>query len=96
MITSLNRRIYEIIYETLDAGGEIEISVFGQRLLPAELGFVVALQNSERAANNPKMVLNDCIAVILEESMLKSSDSSGDSSVEDWAKKMQSLIDKKK
>jgi DNA primase len=96
MITSLNKRIYEIIYETLDGGGEIEISVFGQRLLPAELGFVVALQNSERAANNPKMVLKDCIAVILEESMLKADNSSDDTSVEDWAKKMQSLIDKKK
>ena len=96
MLTSLNKRIYQIIYETLDNGCEIDISVFGQRLLPAELGFVVALQNSERAANNPKMVLKDCIAVILEESMLKSNNSSDETSVEDWAKKMQSLIDKKK
>ncbi|MBP3626869.1 MAG: DNA primase [Clostridia bacterium] len=95
MITSLNRRIYSIIYEILSGGDNLDVSVFGQRLLPAELGFVVALQNGERAETNAFTVLKDCIKVILEEGMIKAGASQGEASVEDWAKDLQSLIDKK-
>lgn len=95
MITSLNRRIYTIIYDILSGGDNLDVSVFGQRLLPAELGFVVALQNGERAQTNAFAVLKDCIKVILEEGMIKAGASQGEASVEDWAKDLQSLIDKK-
>ena len=95
MITSLNRRIYTIIYDILSRGDNLDVSVFGQRLLPAELGFVVALQNGERAQTNAFAVLKDCIKVILEEGMIKAGASQGEASVEDWAKDLQSLIDKK-
>lgn len=95
MITSLNRRIYTIIYDILSGGDNLDVSVFGQRLLPAELGFVVALQNGERAETNALAVLKDCIKVILEEGMIKAGASQGETSVEDWAKDLQSLIDKK-
>ncbi|MBQ2135327.1 MAG: hypothetical protein II201_00410, partial [Clostridia bacterium] len=95
MITSLNRRIYTIIYDILSGGDNLDVSVFGQRLLPAELGFVVALQNGERAETNAFAVLKDCIKVILEEGMIKAGASQGEASVEDWAKDLQSLIDKK-
>ena len=95
MITSLNRRIYTIIYDILSGGDNLDVSVFGQRLLPAELGFVVALQNGERAQTNAFAVLKDCIKVILEEGMIKAGASQGEASVEDWANYLQSLIDKK-
>lgn len=95
LITSLNRRIYEIIIHTLDRGGTLDISVFAERLLPAEIGYLVSLQNSEKAGKNPKIVLKDCIRVILEEDTLLSAQSPENISVEDWAEALQSIIDKK-
>ena len=70
LVTSLNKRIYGIICETLDEGRNLDISVFAQKLLPSEVGYLVSLQNSDKAGNNPKTVLKDCIEVILKENML--------------------------
>ncbi len=95
MITSLNRRIYNIIIETLEKDASLDVSTFGQQLLPAELGLLVSLQNSEKAANNPKKVLNDCIEVILEENMKLEMSRESDASVEEWAQRLQNIIDKK-
>ncbi len=95
MITSLNRRIYETIIETLDSGRGLDISVFAQKLLPAELGLLVSLQNGDKAGQNPKQVLNDCIKVILEENIKLEMAQSKDDSLEDWAMKLQNMIDKK-
>lgn len=95
LITSLNRRIYEIIIATLDDGGSLDISVFAQRLLPAEIGYLVSLQNSEKSGKNPEIVLKDCIRVILEEDALLSVQSIDSTSVEDWAETLKSIIDKK-
>ncbi len=95
LITSLNRRIYEIIIFTLDKGGSLDISVFAEKLLPAEIGYLVSLQNSEKAGKNPEIVLKDCIRVILEEEMLLSAQSRENTSVEDWAQALQTIIDKK-
>lgn len=95
MITALNRRIYETILSTLESGGSLDLSIFAEKLLPAELGYIVSLQNSEKAGENPKIVLKDCIRVILEEDMLLAAVDSGDTSIEDWAQKLQSIIDKK-
>ncbi len=95
MITSLNRRIYSIIIETLESGANLDVSTFGQKLLPAELGLLVSLQNSEKAANNPKKVLNDCIEVILEENLKIEMSRNSEASVEDWARGLQNMIDKK-
>ena len=95
MITSLNRRIYNIIIETLEKNACLDVSTFGQQLLPAELGLLVSLQNSEKGANNPKKVLNDCIEVILEENLKLEMSRNSDASVEDWARGLQNIIDKK-
>ena len=70
MLTSLNRRIYETIISVLEHGGSLDISAFAEKLLPAEIGYLVSLQNSEKAGKNPEIVLKDCIGVILEEDML--------------------------
>ena len=95
LITSLNRRIYEIILSSLEKGGSLDISVFAERLLPAEIGYLVSLQNSEKAGKNPEIVLKDCIRVILEEDMLLTAQNRENTSVEDWAEALQTIIDKK-
>ncbi len=95
MITSLNRRIYETILTTLKEGRALDISVFAEKLLPAELGLLVSLQNSDRAGINAKTVLNDCTRVILEENLKLKMSENKDASVEDWAKSLQDMIDKK-
>ena len=95
MITSLNRRIYEIILSTLRTGRSLDISVFAEKLLPAELGLLVSLQNSDKAGINAKIVLNDCIGVILEENLKLKMREDKDASLEDWAKNLQNMIDKK-
>ena len=95
MITSLNRRIYGTIIDTLENGNSLDISVFAQKLLPAEVGYLVSLQNSEKAGKNPEIVLKDCIRVILEEDMLIKASENTENSLEDWAAGLQSIIDKK-
>lgn len=95
MITSLNRRIYETILITLREGRSLDISVFAEKLLPAELGLLVSLQNSDKAGINAKTVLNDCIGVILEENLKLKMREDKDASLEDWAKNLQNMIDKK-
>lgn len=95
MITSLNRRIYEILLDTFDSGRTVDISVFATKLIPAELGYLVSLQNSDKAGNNAKTVLKDCIEVILEEEMIINSSNFDNTSVEDWAANLRNMIDKK-
>ena len=95
MITSLNRRIYELIMETLENGKNLDISVFAQTLLPAEVGYLVSLQNGNKGGNSPKTVLKDCISVILEENMLLNAANPSDATVEDWAAQLQDIINKK-
>ena len=96
MITSLNRRIYEIICEAYDDGRPLDISLFAQKLLPAEVSKLVMLQNADKGGNAPKAVLMDCIKVIFEEKERLTAPSADDVSTEDWAAQLQSLIDKKK
>lgn len=95
MLTSLNRRIYETILSVSERGGTLDISAFAEKLLPAEIGYLVSLQNSEKAGKNPEIVLKDCIGVILEEDMLLESAEKSENSVEEWATGLQNLIDKK-
>lgn len=92
MITSLNRRIYEIIIEALDSGRSLDISFFAQRLIPAEIGYLVALQNGDKADKNAEIVLRDCIRVILEEDII-SAGGQKDATVEDWAENLKNIID---
>ena len=96
MVTGLNRRIYEIISDTLNDGRALDISVFAQKLLPAEVGYLVSLQNDNKGGASPKTVLSDCIKVILEENERLSCQNSADVSNEDWAAQLQRIIDKKK
>lgn len=92
MITSLNRRIYETIIKTLDSGRSLDISVFAEKLIPAEIGYLVSLQNGDKALKNPEIVLKDCIRVILEEDIISAAEQK-DESIEDWAANLKNIID---
>lgn len=94
-ITSLNRRIYEILVQTLESGRMPDVSVFAPKLTPAELGVLVSLQNGDKAGQNAKTVLKDCIRVILEEKARLSSSDASNASVEDWAASLKDIIEKK-
>lgn len=95
MITSLNRRIYEIILNTLDEGRTLDISVFAEKLEPAQIGFLVSLQNGDKAGQNARNVLRDCIKVILEEGIKLEMSQNNAASVEDWAANLKNIIDNK-
>lgn len=95
MITSLNSRIYELICECIKDGNNLDISYFGQRLSPSELGFLVSLANSEKAGKNPLIVLKDSIKVILDEGIRKKALNVNDVSDEDWAENLKKLIENK-
>lgn len=95
MLTSLNRRIYETVIAALDSGKALDISLFAEKLIPAELGYLVSLQNGDKAGKNAKQVLKDCIEVILEERMVIRMADNKETAVEDWASNLKNIIDKK-
>lgn len=94
-ITTLNRRIFEVMIEAEKEGRALDLSLFGQKLLPAEMGYLVSLQNSEKAGQNPKTVLKDCIGVILEENLLSRSADQTEQTTADWAEKMKKMVENK-
>ncbi len=96
MVTALNKRIYSILDDILVSGRTLDISAFAEKLIPAELGYLVALANSEKAGKNAKTVLKDCIEVILEEESRLNAPDIKEASVEDWASNLQDIINKKK
>ncbi|MBR4100202.1 MAG: DNA primase [Clostridia bacterium] len=95
MITDLNRRAYKTLLEAAQEGLSVDISVFAQSFSAGEVGYLVSLQNGDKASNNAKIVLKDCIKVILEENMLLNSSADEAEGIEDWASKLQEIINKK-
>ncbi len=97
LITALNKRVYGAICAVLDTGRPVvDISLLGEDFTPAELGYIVSLQNGVLAEKNAKTVLNDCIKVILEENMAINAANDKDLSIDDWAAKMQQIAKTKK
>lgn len=94
-ITDLNRQIYETLLNADENGISPDISLFTQTFSSSEVGYLVALQNGNKAGNNAKIVLKDCIKVILEENMLLNFDKENSESTDDWASKLQEIINKK-
>ncbi len=95
MITPLNKRIYQYLMSVLSEGKTPDISLFSEKFIPAELGYLVSLQNSERAGLNAEIVLKDCIRVILEEENRLNKPINNGASVEDWANELKDMIEKK-
>lgn len=96
MVTTLNSKIYSLIYEASVSGREADISCFGERLSQEEMGYLVSLINSEKGDKNALIVLKDSIKVILNAGMNKSLADAGTMSDDDWAKNLQEIIDNKK
>ena len=97
MVTSLNRRVLAEVCRILDSGRpNVDVSLFGEQFTPAEMGYIVSLQNGVLAEKNAKTVLNDCIKVILEENAALSAVGDKDLSIDDWAAKMQQIARNKK
>ncbi len=97
MITSLNRRVLAEVCRILDSGRPtVDVSLLGEQFTPAEMGYIVSLQNGVLAEKNAKTVLNDCIKVILEENAALSAVGDKDLSIDDWAAKMQQIARNKK
>ena len=93
-ITSVNRRIYGDIYSALKEEINIDISLFGQKYSPGELGYIVSLQSGVKAERNPEQLLKDSIEVLNKENLMKSSGE--EDSEADWINRMQAILKDKK
>lgn len=93
-ITSVNRRIYGDIYSALKEEINIDISLFGQKYSPGELGYIVSLQSGVKAERNPEQLLKDSIEVMNKENLMKSSGE--EDSEADWINRMQAILKDKK
>ena len=97
LVTALNKRVLREVYNVLELGQPaVDITLFGDRFTPSEMGYIVSLQNSVLAEKNANAVLNDCIKVILEEKAVQNGEKDGDLSIDDWAEKMKKIAQSKK
>ncbi len=96
MITSLNARIYRIICETLTGGKTLDISLFSEALSDSQMGYLVSIINSDRARENPLIVLKDSVSVILDEGRKISSSDIKNMDVDEWAENLKRVIENKK
>lgn len=92
-ITALNRRIYSDLYDALKAGNNIDISMFGTKYSPSEMGYLVSLQSGVKAERNAATLLKDSIEIIKKAKLMLSVSDEDD---DDWANVMQKVIDNKK
>lgn len=95
MITAVNRRIYKVLCECISSGRSPELSYFGEMLPPNEMGYLASLVNSEKGDKNARVVLKDCIKVILDERLKKMSGNTKSMSADEWAENMQKIIESK-
>ncbi len=92
-VTSLNQKIYGDVFDALREGKNIDISLFGEKYSPTELGYIVSLQSSVKAERNALQVLRDSIDVIKKHRNTSLNDSDSD---DDWANKMEEIAKQKK
>ena len=93
-ITSVNRRIYGDIYSVLKEGNNIDISMFGEKYSPAEMGYLVSLQSGVKAERNPAQVLSDSIEVLKKENLMHTANNGDDDA--EWINRMQAILQQKK
>ncbi len=96
MVTTLNRDIYSAIYDILDSGETLDISLLGVRFTPEQMGYIVSLQNGVNVGMSAKNVINDCVRVILNESMLSDKTKDENLSIDDWTNKIKNIANAKK
>ncbi len=93
MVSAFNKRVYSEFVNILIDKSAIDISLLGDKFTPTELGFIVSLQNG---IMNPENMLNDCINVILTEGRIKALGNAKDTTVDEWQKNLQDIINSKK
>lgn len=96
MITTLNRDIYKVLYDTLQNSDALDISIFGSIFTPQQMGYVISLQNSVSGQSGQSDVIKDCVRVILNESLLSSPGKNSELSVDDWTQIIKNIADSKK
>lgn len=69
-VTSLNKRLLNILFELGSSNRSFDISLVAQRFSDKEIGYISRLLNSGFADNNPKTVLNECFKVLKTEKLL--------------------------
>lgn len=94
-LTDVNRRIYVLISEVLESGETVDISLIGDKLNAAEMGYLVSLLNSVSAKENAGTVLKDSIDILLAESKLQNK-GENDNSDENWLEQLNSIVENKK
>lgn len=95
-VTPFGRRVALEIFALLEQRqNTIDISLLTDRFSPAEIGFLITLQNSSAAQSNYKQVIADCAKVLINGK--ENNDKNDDSlSTDEWAKKMQEIANKKR
>ncbi len=93
MISVFNKRVYSVFADILLTRDSIDISLLSDKFTPTELGFIVSLQNG---VMNPEAMLFDCINVILSEGKIQAMGKPKDTSVDEWQKNLEVLINSKK
>ena len=93
--TDLTRLIFSRIIKCKKEHIDVDFSVLGDGFSPMEMGYLVTLQNSIGTSENVDILINDCIKVISEEAEKKSQNDVNNLSVEDWAKMLKEMADKK-
>lgn len=94
-LTDLNRKVFELINALSKQSQEIDVSLLGQHLTSAEIGYVVSLLNSNTAKENAHKVLKDSIEILLYECLVHNNETNG-ASDDDWVNQLQSIVDNKK
>lgn len=95
-ITPFGRRVAIEIFALLERRQDIpDISLLTDRFSPAEIGYLITLQNSSAAQSNYKQVIADCVKVLTQGDNVEIKDDNS-LSTDEWAKKMQEIANKKR
>ncbi len=95
-ITPFGRRVAIEIFALLERRQDIpDISLLTDRFSPAEIGYLITLQNSSAAQSNYKQVIADCVKVLTKSDNLEIKDNDS-LSTDEWAKKMKEIANKKR
>ncbi len=92
-VTELNRRLYRLLCELLEQQETADLSLLGQSLSAAEMGYAVSLQNSVKAASHADETLRDSIKVLKEEALFNNT---GEDDGDAWENQMRAIIETKK
>lgn len=95
-ITPFGRRVAIEIFALLERRQDIpDISLLTDRFSPAEIGYLITLQNSSAAQSNYKQVIADCVKVLTKSDNVEIKDNNS-LSTDEWAKRMQEIANKKR